>query len=203
MYLDPPHDGEAGPTTPEVTETEALAAVRTLIRWAGDDPSREGLQDTPSRVTRAFREYCAGYGQDPGNMLARVFEDCGGYDDIIVLKDIPFVSHCEHHLAPISGTVAIAYMPRDRIVGISKLARVVHAYARRLQVQERLTVQIAACIRDHLQPLGVAVIVEAQHGCMTCRGVNTPGVAMVTSKLFGCFVEDRASRRDLLALLGY
>lgn len=185
------------------SEREAQDAVRTLIRWAGDNPDREGLVDTPARVARAFLEYFEGYRQSPEPFLERTFEDSGGYDEIIILKDIPFHSHCEHHMAPITGKAAVAYLPRERIVGISKLARVVHVYAKRLQVQERMTVEIASAIDTHLKPHGVAVIIEAQHGCMTCRGVKTPGVGMVTSKLLGCFLNDRASRRELLSLMGY
>lgn len=197
-----PHEDHSG-ASPHVSEEEARDAVRTLLRWAGDDPDREGLRETPGRVARAYREYFEGYEQDPAEMLARTFGDSGGYDEMVVLKDIPFNSHCEHHMAPIIGKAAVAYLPRERIVGISKLARVVHAFAHRLQVQERLTVQIAQCIMDTLNPHGVAVVIEAQHGCMTCRGVRTPGVGMVTSKLLGCFLEDRSSRAELLALLGY
>jgi GTP cyclohydrolase I len=192
-----------GSTLAPVSEAEAEDAVRTLIRWAGDDPDREGLLDTPARVRRAFREYFAGYEIDPGKYLERTFEETGGYDEIVLLKDIPFNSHCEHHMAPITGRAGIAYIPRERIVGISKLARVLHAFAKRLQVQERLTAEVAQCIWDHLNPHGVAVVIEAQHGCMTCRGVNTPGVSMMTSKLLGCFLEDRGSRRELLSLMGY
>jgi GTP cyclohydrolase I len=178
-------------------------AVRTLLRWAGEDPDREGLIETPDRVGRAWREYCEGYQDDPGRHLARTFSEVGGYNEIVVLRDIPFHSHCEHHLAPITGKASIAYLPRDRVVGISKLARVLHGFARRLQVQERLTAQVAQCIWDNLQPHGVAVMIEAQHGCMTGRGVRTPGVGMLTSRLLGCFLDDQDSRRELLALMGY
>ena len=182
---------------------DVAEAVRTLIRWAGDDPSREGLIDTPKRVARAWREYCQGYAEDPAIHLSRTFEEVGGYDEIVLLKDIPFQSHCEHHMAPIIGKAAIAYMPTDRVVGISKLARVLHAFARRLQVQERLTAEVAQCIWDHLKPEGVAVVIEANHACMTARGVRTPGVGMVTSKLIGCFLDDERSRKEVLALMGY
>ena len=179
------------------------AAIRTLIEWAGDDPSREGLRDTPSRVARAWKEYCLGYEEDPAVHLSRVFEEVGGYDELVLLKDIPFQSHCEHHMAPIIGKAAIAYMPTDRVVGISKLARVLHAFARRLQVQERLTAEVAHCIHTHLKPHGVAVVIEAAHSCMTARGVRTPGVGMVTSKLLGCFLDDERSRSEVLRLMGY
>ncbi len=177
-------------------------AIRTLIRWAGDDPSREGLIDTPRRVAKAWREYCAGYGDHPAEHLARVFEEVGGYDEIVLLKDIPFQSHCEHHMAPIIGKAHIAYLPRDHVVGISKLARVLHGFARRLQVQERLTAEVADCIWDNLKPLGVAVVIEASHACMTARGVRTPGVSMRTSRMMGVFRDDERSRREVLALMG-
>jgi len=182
---------------------EVREAVRTLIRWAGDDPDREGLADTPARVARAWREYARGYAEDPSRHLSRTFEEVGGYDEIVLLKDIPFQSHCEHHLAPIIGRAAIAYLPSDRVVGISKLARVLHGYARRLQVQERLTAQVADCIWEHLHPQGVAVVIEASHACMTARGVRTPGVMMTTSRMMGVFREDERSRREVLALMGY
>ena len=178
-------------------------AVRTLIEWAGDDPAREGLLDTPKRVARAWKEYCLGYAEDPAIHLSRVFEEVGGYDEIVLLKDIPFQSHCEHHMAPILGVAHIAYLPTDRVVGISKLARVLHGYARRLQVQERLTAEVARCIDEHLKPQGVAVVVEASHACMTARGVRTPGVTMVTSRLLGCFLEDSRSRKEVMSLMGY
>jgi len=186
-----------------VVPRQVQEAVRTLIRWAGDDPDREGLSNTPARVGRAWREYCGGYDEDPGRHLGRTFDEVGGYDEIVLLRDIPFQSHCEHHLAPITGKASIAYLPRDRVVGISKLARVLRGYAHRLQVQERLTAQVAQCIWDNLHPHGVAVVIDAQHGCMTGRGVCTPGVGMVTSRLLGCFLDDKDSRRELLALMGY
>jgi GTP cyclohydrolase I len=182
---------------------EVQEAVRTLIRWAGDDPAREGLLDTPKRVARAWREYARGYGEDPAQHLSRTFEEVGGYDEIVLLKDIPFQSHCEHHLAPIIGKAAIAYLPGDRVVGISKLARVLHGFARRLQVQERLTAQVADTIWEHLKPVGVAVVIEATHACMTARGVSTPDVMMTTSRMMGCFRDDERSRREVLALMGY
>jgi GTP cyclohydrolase IA len=176
-------------------------AIRTLISWAGDDPDREGLQDTPLRVARAWREYCQGYDEDPGAHLARTFAEVGGYDEIVILKDIPFQSHCEHHMAPITGTASIAYLPSQRVVGISKLARVLHGYASRLQIQERLTAQVAQSIWDNLHPQGVAVVIEAQHGCMTGRGVKTHGVGMVTSRMLGCFLTDPDSRKEVLSLM--
>ena len=182
---------------------EVQEAIRTLIRWTGDDPEREGLRDTPKRVARAWKEYCLGYNEDPAIHLARVFEEVGGYDELVLLKDIPFQSHCEHHMAPIIGKASIAYMPTDRVVGISKLARVLHGYSRRLQVQERLTAEVARCIQEHLKPQGVAVVIEASHSCMTARGVRTPGVEMVTSKLLGCFLDDNRSRKEVLSLMGY
>ncbi len=154
-------------------------------------------------MARAWREYCQGYGEDPAHHLSRIFEEVGGYDDIVLLKDIPFQSHCEHHMAPIIGKASIAYLPQDHVVGISKLARVLHAYARRLQVQERLTAQVADCIWDHLRPRGVAVVIDASHACMTARGVRTPGVSMVTSRMMGVFREDERSRKEVLALMGY
>lgn len=182
---------------------EVQDAIRTLIRWSGDDPEREGLVDTPQRVARAWREYCQGYDADPSHYLARTFEEVGGYNSVVLLRDIPFQSHCEHHMAPITGTASIAYLPRDRVVGISKLARVLGGYAQRLQVQERLTAQVANCIWETLKPQGVAVVITAQHGCMTGRGVRTHGVGMTTSRMMGCFLEDQSSRREILALMGY
>ncbi|WP_404369837.1 GTP cyclohydrolase I FolE [Sphingomonas sp. MMS24-J45] len=181
---------------------EVADAVRTLIRWAGDDPAREGLLDTPQRVARAWKEYCSGYSDDPAVHLSRIFEEVGGYDEIVLLKDIPFQSHCEHHMAPIIGKAHIAYLPSNWVVGISKLARVLHTYARRLQVQERLTAEVANCIWEHLRPHGVAVVIEASHACMTARGVRTPGVSMVTSRMMGVFRDDERSRKEILALMG-
>jgi GTP cyclohydrolase I len=178
-------------------------AIRTLIRWAGDNPDREGLLDTPRRVARAWKEYARGYQEDPAVHLSRTFEEVGGYDEIVLLKDIPFQSHCEHHMAPIIGKAAIAYLPNHKVVGISKLARVLHGFARRLQVQERLTAQVADTIWEHLQPKAVAVVIEATHACMTARGVQTPGVMMTTSRMMGTFREDERSRREVLALMGY
>ena len=199
-----PEDGDLVRPNPRVAVPDEVAdAVRTLIRWAGDDPAREGLIDTPARVARAWKEYACGYQEDPAVHLTRTFDEVGGYDEIILLKDIPFQSHCEHHLAPIIGKAAIAYLPGDRVVGISKLARVLHGYARRLQVQERLTAEVADCIAKHLEPRGVAVVIEASHACMSARGVNTPGVVMTTSRMMDCFREDERSRKEVLALMGY
>ncbi|MBV7255790.1 GTP cyclohydrolase I FolE [Pacificimonas sp. WHA3] len=181
---------------------DVLSAIRTLIEWTGDDPEREGLIDTPGRVARAWKEYCQGYGEDPGIHLARVFEEVGGYDELVLLRDIPFQSHCEHHMAPIIGKAHIAYLPHHHVVGISKLARVLHGYARRLQVQERLTAEVADCIWDRLAPQGVAVVIEATHACMTARGVRTPGVTMTTSRMMGCFRDDEKSRKEVLMLMG-
>jgi GTP cyclohydrolase I len=199
-----PDDGDLYRSPPKIpVPGEVRDAVKTLIRWAGDDPDREGLLETPDRVARAWAEYAAGYQQDPAYHLSRTFHEVGGYDEIVLLKDIPFQSHCEHHMAPIIGKAAIAYLPNDKVVGISKLARVLHGFARRLQVQERLTAQVADCIWDHLEPKAVAVVIEASHSCMTARGVNTPGVMMTTSRMMGTFRSDERSRREVLALMGY
>ncbi|GAB3738481.1 GTP cyclohydrolase I FolE [Silanimonas algicola] len=184
-----------------VSRTEAEAAVRTLLRWAGDDPSREGLVDTPLRVARAWREWFSGYTLDPDAYLARTFEEVEGYDEMVVLRDIPFESHCEHHLAPIIGKAHVGYLPGGKVVGISKLARVVEAYSRRLQVQEKLTAQIADCIERVLQPRGVGVVIEASHECMTTRGVHTRGVSMVTSTMRGLFRDDARTRAEFLAFV--
>ena len=184
------------------TEQEAAEAVRTLIRWAGDDPQREGLLDTPMRVVRSYREFFAGYGQDPNAILARTFSEVDGYDEMIVLRDIRFESHCEHHLAPIIGKAHVGYLPSNRVVGISKLARVVETYARRLQVQEKMNAQIANTIQRVLEPKGVAVVIEAQHQCMTTRGVHKPGVTMVTSTMLGAFRKDPLTRREFLTIIG-
>jgi GTP cyclohydrolase I len=199
-----PADGDLVRPAPRIEiPAEVLEAVRTIIRWAGDDPDREGLRDTPARVARAWKEYARGYAEDPAHHLSRTFEEVGGYDEIVLLKDIPFQSHCEHHLAPIIGKASIAYLPSERVVGISKLARVLHGFARRLQVQERLTAQVADCVWENLNPQGVAVVIEASHACMTARGVRTPGVMMTTSRMMGVFRDDERSRREVLALMGY
>ncbi len=181
---------------------EAEEAVRTLIRWAGDDPEREGLHDTPKRVVRSYLEFYRGYDEDPVDLLKRTFEEIEGYDEIVLLRDIRVESHCEHHMLPIIGRAHVAYLPHRRVVGISKLARVVNAYASRLQIQEKLTAQIANTINDVLMPLGTAVIIEAAHECMTTRGVHKPGVSMVTSRLLGAFRTDPSTRRELLAMVG-
>jgi GTP cyclohydrolase I len=184
------------------TEQEAEEAVRVLLRWAGDDPEREGLLDTPGRVVRSFTEFFAGYDEDPVALLERTFEETDGYDEIVLLRDIRVESHCEHHLRPIIGRAHVAYLPGTRVVGISKLARVVDAFAKRLQIQEKLTAQIANTIQDVLQPRGVAVVIEAAHQCMTTRGVHKPGVTMVTSRMLGAFREDPSTRREVLAMIG-
>ena len=199
-----PDDGDLVSGAPKIAVPDDVTdAVRTLIRWAGDDPTREGLIDTPLRVARAWKEYAKGYTEEPALHLSRTFEEVGGYDEIVLLKDIPFQSHCEHHLAPIIGKAAIAYLPGDKVVGISKLARVLHGFARRLQVQEGLTAEVADCIWENLEPKGVAVVIEASHACMTARGVGTPGVMMTTSRMMGCFRDDERSRKEVLALMGY
>jgi len=184
------------------TREEAEAAVRTLLRWTGDDPEREGLVDTPARVVRAYEEFFAGYAVDPVDLLARSFEETDGYDEMVVLRDIRLESHCEHHMVPIIGKAHIAYLPAGRVVGISKLARVVEAYAKRLQIQEKLTAQIANTLNDVLKPKGVAVVIEAAHQCMTTRGVHKPGVTMVTSRMLGAFRDDPSTRREFLAMIG-
>jgi GTP cyclohydrolase IA len=188
------------PTRP--TRKQAEEAVRTLIRWANDDPAREGLRDTPARVVRAYEEFFAGYAQDPRDILKRTFSEVEGYDEMIVMNDIRFESHCEHHMVPIIGKVHIGYLPDKRVVGISKLARLVEVYARRLQVQEKMTVQIADTLQEILQPRGVAVVIEAAHQCMTTRGVHKPGVGLVTSRMVGAFRDDPSTRREFLAVLG-
>ncbi len=181
---------------------EAEKAVRTLLEWAGDDPSREGLRDTPARVARAFEDWFSGYGQDPEEYMRRTFEEVEGYDNMIVLRDIRFESHCEHHLAPIIGRAHVGYLPNNKVVGISKLARVVEAYARRLQVQEKMNAQIANTIQKILEPKGVAVVIEASHQCMTTRGVHKTGVSMVTSTMLGDFRTCEITRREFLAVIG-
>jgi GTP cyclohydrolase I len=181
---------------------DALEAVRTLLRWIGEDPEREGLRDTPARVVNAYLEHFRGYAINPKDLLTRTFEEIDGYDELVVLRDIGFESHCEHHLAPIVGKVHIAYLPTRRVVGISKLARLVEVFAKRLQIQERMTAQIADTIQEVLQPRGVAVIVEAIHHCMTTRGVHKPGALMTTSRVLGIFRSNARTRAELLALLG-
>jgi GTP cyclohydrolase I len=183
------------------SRAEAEEAVRTLIRWAGDDPDREGLLGTPSRVVRAYEEFFAGYEEDPVSLLQRTFEETDGYDEMVVLRDIRFESHCEHHMVPIIGRAHIAYLPRRRVVGISKLARVLEVYSRRLQIQEKLTAQIANTINDVLQPKGVGVVIDASHQCMTTRGVHKPGMSMVTSHMLGTFRSDPRTRREFLAII--
>jgi GTP cyclohydrolase I len=196
-------DRDDGPLAKMPVPDEVQDAIRTLIRWSGDDPSREGLLDTPARVGRAWKEYCQGYAEDPAIHLSRVFHEVGGYDEVVLLKDIPFQSHCEHPMAPIIGKASIAYLPKNHVVGISKLARVLHGFAQRLQIQERLTAEVAQCIWDNLHPQAVAVVIEAQHGCMTGRGVRTAGVGMITSRLMGVFLDDQSSRKEVLSLMGY
>ena len=181
---------------------EAESDVRTLLRWAGDDPTREGLIDTPKRVASAYEDWFSGYKEDPEEYLLRTFEEVEGYDDMIVLKDIRFESHCEHHLAPIIGRAHVGYLPNNKVVGISKLARVVEAYARRLQVQEKMNAQIAHCIQKVLEPKGVAVVIEAAHQCMTTRGVHKQGVSMVTSTMLGEFRKNPLTRREFLSVIG-
>ncbi|MEM1021236.1 MAG: GTP cyclohydrolase I FolE [Sphingomonadales bacterium] len=182
---------------------EVLDAVRTMIEWAGDDPTREGLVDTPNRVARAYKEFFRGYDEDPKAHLERTFEEVGGYDEIVLLRDIPLLSHCEHHIVPITGKAHVAYLPKNRVVGVSKLARVVYGYGRRLQVQERLTAQIAEAIEEVLQPQGVAVVIEATHGCMSTRGVEAPSVVMTTSRMLGVFRDDHKARQEAMSLMGF
>ena len=184
------------------TREEAEKAVRLLLRWAGDDPSREGLVDTPARVARAFEDWFSGYKEDPDLYLARTFEEVEGYDEMVVLRDIRFESHCEHHIAPIIGRAHVAYLPRKRVVGISKLARLVDVYAKRLQIQEKMTAQIANTINEVLNPIGVAVVIEAAHHCMTTRGIHKAGATMVTSRMLGAFRTDPSTRREFLAMIG-
>jgi GTP cyclohydrolase I len=191
-------DDEAG----RPSRSEAEAAVRTLIRWAGEDPDREGLKGTPDRVVRSYEEFFAGYNDDPREMLQRTFEEVEGYDEVVALRDIRVESHCEHHMVPIIGRAHIGYLPDKRVVGISKLARIVDAYARRLQIQEKLTAQIANTIEEVLQPLGVAVVIEAAHQCMTTRGVHKDGVTMVTSRMLGAFRDNGETRREFLTMIG-
>ena len=184
------------------TRKEAEQAVRTLLRWAGDDPVREGLRDTPKRYVAAFEEWFAGYSVDPAETLSRTFEEVEGYDEMVVLRNVRFESHCEHHVAPIIGKAHIAYLPDHRVVGISKLARLVDAYGKRLQIQEKLTAQIANALNDVLQPKGVGVVIEASHGCMTTRGIHKSGLTMVTSQMIGAFRENDTTRREFLSAIG-
>jgi GTP cyclohydrolase IA len=193
---------ETAGATDRPTREEAEQAVRTLLRWAGDDPSREGLVDTPGRVVRSYEEFFSGYGVDPVALLERTFEETDGYDEIVLLRDIRLESHCEHHMVPIIGRAHVAYLPHHRVVGISKLARVVDAYACRLQIQEKLTAQIANTIQQVLEPRGVAVVIEAAHQCMTTRGVHKLGVTMVTSRMLGAFRDNPTTRREVLAMIG-
>ncbi len=184
------------------TREDAEMAIRTLLAYAGDDPSREGLLDTPDRVVRSYDEFFGGYSEDPAAILERTFSEIDGYDEIVALRDIHFVSHCEHHMAPIIGRAHIGYLPNHRVVGISKLARIVEVYARRLQIQEKMTAQIANTIDEVLQPRGVAVVLEAAHQCMTTRGVNKPGVDMVTSRMLGAFRDNQATRQEFMSVIG-
>jgi GTP cyclohydrolase I len=192
---------EAHPQMPSTTEDQAREAVEVLLRWAGEDPSREGLRDTPGRVVRAYRDWFSGYLTDPADYLRRTFEEVEGYDEMIVLRDIEFESHCEHHMAPIIGRAHVGYLPTNKVVGISKLARVVDGYARRFQVQEKLTAQIARCINDVLKPRGVGVVINAIHQCMSTRGVHKRGVSMITSKMLGNFREDARTRNEFLRFI--
>lgn len=197
-------DGAAGDShEPRPTRAEAEQAVRTLLRWAGDNPDREGLVDTPARVARAFEDWFSGYADDPVEILQRTFAEVEGYDEMVVLRDVRVNSHCEHHLAPILGRAHVAYLPDKRVVGISKLARVVDAYAKRMQIQEKLTAQIANCIQEVLHPRGVAVVIEAEHLCMTTRGIQKPGTSLITSRMLGLFRRNDATRREFLALIGH
>jgi GTP cyclohydrolase I len=193
---------KASPGDRRPSREEAEAAVRTLIRWAGENPGREGLLDTPARVVRSYNELFAGYEVDPREYLKRTFEEVGGYDELVVMRDIRFVSFCEHHMLPIVGKAHVGYLPHKRVVGISKLARVVNGYARRLQIQEKMTADIATCIHEVLQPQGVGVVIEAEHSCMTLRGVNSPGTSLTTSHLIGVVREDAKTREEFLRLAG-
>ena len=189
-------------TTARPSREEAEDAVRTLIQWAGDDPGREGLTDTPARVVRSYEEFFNGYDACPRTILEKTFEETDGYDEIVLLRDIRFESHCEHHMAPIIGRAHVAYLPKHRVVGISKLARLVDVFAKRLQIQEKMTAQIANTIEEILEPHGVAVIIEAAHHCMTTRGIHKPGAVMTTSRMLGAFRNDASTRREFLAMIG-
>ena len=192
---------KSGAGAEKPSRAEAEAAIRTMLRWAGEDPEREGLQDTPARVVRAYEEFFRGYAEDPVALLARTFEEIEGYDEMVVLRDIRIESHCEHHMVTIIGRAHVAYLPNTRVVGISKLARVVDAYAHRFQIQEKLTAQIANTIAEVLQPRGVAVVIEANHQCMSTRGVHKPGASMVTSRMLGAFRDDPSTRREFLSMI--
>lgn len=192
---------ESGRKTERPTQEEAEEAVRTLILWAGDDPEREGLLETPARVARSYNEFYAGYDQDPEQVLMKTFEETGGYDEMVLIRDIAVDSHCEHHMVPISGKAHVAYIPNNRVVGISKLARVVEIFSKRLQIQEKMTVDIAATIDRVLKPQGVAVVIEASHQCMTTRGIRKPGADTVTSQMLGSFRDDQSTRREFLAMI--
>jgi GTP cyclohydrolase I len=200
--MPPEERPEAAEPAARPERSAAEDAVRTLIRWAGDDPTREGLLDTPARVVRAYEEFFAGYLEDPVQILSRTFSEVDGYDEMVVLNDIRFESHCEHHMVPIIGKAHVAYLPDRRVVGISKLARLVDIYARRLQIQEKMTVQIADTLNDVLEPKGVAVVIEAAHQCMTTRGVHKPGATLVTSRMLGAFRSNSTTRREFLAIIG-
>ena len=208
MQLDLAHQEQSGQSREEASRlvrpsrAEAEAAVRTLLRWTGDDPDREGLLGTPERVVRAYEEWFAGYNEDPVSILERTFEETEGYDEMVVLRDIRFESFCEHHVAPIIGVAHCAYLPNKRVVGISKIARVIELYAKRLQIQEKLTSQVANAIQDVLRPRGVAVVVRATHQCMTTRGIRKPGVSMVTSRMLGAFRNNESTRREFLSMIG-
>ena len=199
--IPPGHLAPTAISLPQPTQADVEDAIRTLIRWAGDNPEREGLRDTPSRVARSYLEFFKGYAEDPVAILERTFEEVEGYDEIVLLRDIRLESHCEHHMVPIVGRAHVAYLPHRRVVGISKLVRVVEAYSKRLQIQEKLTAQIANTINDVLQPRGVAVVLEASHQCMTTRGIHKPGVSMVTSRMLGAFRDDPTTRREFLSML--
>jgi len=193
---------ENRPTSARPTQEQAEQAIETLLRYAGDDPEREGLADTPRRVALAYKDWFSGYGEDPVSYLQRTFEEVEGYDELIVLRDITFESHCEHHMAPIIGVAHVGYLPDRKVVGISKLARVVETFARRLQVQEKLTAQVANCIENVLKPMGVGVVIDASHQCMTTRGIHKPGVSMVTSQMLGIFRKDARTRAEFLQMIG-